>query len=93
MQSSIEKILSDKLDITQTEADRVFNAVIGAISEALVADPELRIRNLGTLKVVARPARTYRNPQTGEAVEKPATQVVKFEPSKKLKEAALKAVL
>lgn len=91
MQATIERILSEKLGVSKAEADEMFNATLEAIREALIEDPDLRIRGLGTFKVVVRKGRTYRNPQTGEPVEKPDTQVVKFIAGKELKEAALAA--
>lgn len=93
MQSAIEAIIALELGITEDQADKIFNAVIDAFPQALVDDPDLRLRNLGTFKVVVRKGRTYRNPQTGEPIEKPDTQVVKFKPSKKMQEAALAAEL
>lgn len=48
------------------------------------------IPGIGKLVLVNRPARTGRNPRTGEAIEIPAKQVVKFRIAKACKDAVLK---
>lgn len=93
MQSAIEAIIALDLGITEEQADKIFNAVISAFPKALTADPDLRLRGLGRFQVKVRKGRTYRNPKTGEPIEKPDTQVVKFTPSQALKDAALSAEL
>lgn len=84
MQKAIESKLAKKLEVTQKRADEILNAFIEVIPECLAEDPELRIRNLGTLKVVDRAARTARNPRTGDPVQVPAKKVLKFKPAAKL---------
>ena len=46
----------------------------------------VQLPGLGTLIVRERPARTARNPRTGEKVEVAASRTVGFKPGKALKE-------
>ena len=46
----------------------------------------VQLPGLGTLIVRERPARTARNPRTGEKVEVAASRTVGFKPGKTLKE-------
>ena len=55
---------------------------------AAVKDEKTISMELGTFKVVDRPAHKGRNPQTGEEIDIPACKVVRFTPSKALREAA-----
>ncbi|HAO92903.1 MAG: DNA-binding protein [Deltaproteobacteria bacterium GWC2_56_8] len=48
------------------------------------------IPGIGKLVLVNRPARTGRNPRTGEAIQIPDKQVVKFRIAKACKDAVLK---
>ena len=48
---------------------------------------EVTLHGLGKLKPVAKPARTGRNPATGEEIEIPAKTAVKFVVAKALKDA------
>ena len=42
------------------------------------------IKDFGTFKKIIQPARIARNPATGEPVEVPEKEVVKFKPSKNI---------
>jgi len=57
------------------------------VAEQLRAGHEVTLPGIGKLTAAARPARTGRNPQTGEAIEIPAAKVPKFKAAKALKEA------
>lgn len=58
-----------------------------SITEALKGGTDVNIPGVGKFKVVAKPARTARNPATGETVQVAAHKTVKFTLSKALKEA------
>lgn len=67
-------------------------AVLDCLSDAArnhLAKPgaELTLPGIGKLKAVAKPARTGRNPATGEEIEIPARTAVKFTAAKALKDA------
>lgn len=63
--------------------------VLADIAQAHLAKPgaELTLPGIGKLKAVAKPARTGRNPSTGEEIEIPAKTAVKFTAAKALKDA------
>ena len=52
--------------------------------KSLVADLRVSIKDFGTFKKIIQPARIARNPATGEPVEVPEKEVVKFKPSKNI---------
>lgn len=85
-QELINKI-ADEMDLTKGYAEQAYNVVVGSISEALADGEDVSLPGLGKFKVKERPARTSRNPKTGESVAVPAKTVVKFTPAKALKEA------
>lgn len=62
---------------------------LGGIAQAHLTMPgaELTLPGIGKLKAVAKPARTGRNPATGEEIEIPAKTAVKFTAAKALKDA------
>ena len=49
-----------------------------------VAEKDVSIKDFGTFKKIIQPARIARNPATGEPVEVPEKEVVKFKPSKNI---------
>ena len=49
-------------------------------------DDKIRLTGLGILQVQNRPARTGRNPATGETIQIKASKKIAFRPAKELKE-------
>lgn len=78
--------VAESLSIRNKEANAYLNAVVQTLSEVLKKGDSLRLNGLGTFRVKTRSARTGRNPQTGQSLTIPATQVVHFSPAKELKE-------
>ncbi len=72
--------------ITKTQAETVFNSLIGAISSTMKKE-KVTIVGFGTFSVAKRKARTGRNPQTGAEIKIPARKVPKFTPGSELKKA------
>ncbi len=80
------KLVSEKIGITKKAAEQAQKAVIEGISSALEKGDSISLVGFGSFKVVERAAREGRNPSTGEKMQIPASKVVKFTPSKSLKE-------
>lgn len=72
---------------TKADADRAVEAVIESIMSGLKSGDEVSIAGLGIFTAKARPARTGRNPRTGETIQIAATRTPKFRPAKALKDA------
>ena len=84
--TELVKVVAEQADLTQAVAADAVNAMVDAIVESLVEGNEVAILGFGSFKVTDRPARTARNPQTGEMVEVPESKAVSFKVSKALKE-------
>ena len=83
----IDQIASDA-GLTKAEAGDTFDALINGIVAALKSkDAKISLTGFGTFSKSKRKARIGRNPRTGEEIKIKATNVVKFKPGKKLKEA------
>lgn len=77
--------LSEKVGITKKQTGEV---LVGLVELACKeAKNGFTIPGLGKLVVVARKARTGRNPATGAAIKIPAKKVLKFRIAKAAKEA------
>lgn len=84
--------IAKEAEITKQKAGVALDSVIGAIHDSLKKkDGSIRIKDLGTFKVVQRKARNGVNPQTGKKIKIPATKAPSFSASKALKEAAKKS--
>lgn len=69
---------------TKACAAKALEATLNAITKA-VATEKVQIIGFGTFETKKRPARTGRNPRTGESMQIPASSVVSFKPSASLK--------
>ena len=76
-----------KCDLSKDKAKDAVEAGLGRVTEAMRSGSDVRIPDFGTFKVAKRKAREGRNPATGKTIQIPASNVPKFTPAKKLKEA------
>ena len=77
----------DVLGGTKADAERTVETVVDSIVSGLKKGDEVSIAGLGIFTAKMRPARTGRNPRTGESIQIPAMRVPKFRASKALKDA------
>ena len=79
-------IAAENAGLTKKDTERILNAALEAISQALVRGEKAQLSGFGTFETKDREARIGRNPHTKEAVEIPATRVPAFKASKALKD-------
>ena len=70
----------------QRTSEAAVDAIIDAITRAVVSGDRVSISDFGVFEKRARAARTARNPATGAAVNVAATSVPKFRPAKHFKD-------
>lgn len=69
------------------DAEMVVKTILDSMAEALANGHRIEIRGFGSFTISHRPARTGRNPRSGEAVHIPEKRVPHFKPGKALREA------
>ncbi len=79
--------LAGRTGMTKAAAKDAVDGVFEAIGEALANGGEARIPGFGTFGIRNRPARTARNPRTGESLSIAASTVPVFKAGKPLKDA------
>lgn len=72
--------------LSKKDAANSVEAVFNAISDALSKGDKVQLVGFGNFEVRKREARNGRNPQTGESIEIPASNVPSFKPGKALKD-------
>ena len=82
--------VAEHAELTKEKAGVAVNAVISYIEKTLQKGEEVSVPPLGKFKITKRKAREGRNPTTGKAIQIPASNVPKFQPSKTLKDAVNK---
>ncbi len=84
-QDIIEKV-HGVLGSTKADAERAVETMIDSITAGLKSGDEVSIAGLGIFSTKVRPARTGRNPRTGESIKIAAMRVPKFRAAKGLKD-------
>lgn len=79
--------VADAASMSRAGADTAVGAVFAAIADALARGETVAIAGFGKFAVRRRPARTGRNPQTGEPVAIAASRAPSFKPAKALRDA------
>ena len=70
--------IASKTELTKSQSKKALEAVLEAVSEALVGGDSVQLVGFGTFKVNHRNGRTGRNPRTGQTIEiKPAGKALK----------------
>ena len=77
--------VASKTKLTKKEV--AADAIFGSIQDNLAKGEKVQLIGFGTFEVRHRAARKGRNPQTGDEIEIPASEVPAFKPGKALKEA------
>ena len=76
--------LAERAEITMVAARDEIRWFFDTMAGALGGGDEVRIHGFGAWTVKDRPARTARNPRTGDSVKVAARKVVRFAPSSTL---------
>ena len=79
--------IAEKADLTKDQANRVLNAVLEEITNALNRKDSVTLVGFGTFSVRKRGARTGRNPRTGDTIKIKASKNPAFKAGKALKDA------
>jgi DNA-binding protein HU-beta len=78
--------IAKQTELSKADAGRALEAIIGGIKTTLKKGGTVSLLGFGSYSVTKRPARTGRNPKTGEPMKIKAAKVVKFKPGKALKD-------
>jgi len=70
----------------KTQVAMTYDLLFELMGEMLAAGDKVTVPNFGTFQVSERPARSGRNPATGEVIAIAASKSVRFKVSKNLKE-------
>lgn len=68
------------------DAEMIVKTIFDSMADALAKGHRIEIRGFGSFAITQRPARTGRNPRSGEAVHVPEKKVPHFKPGKALRE-------
>jgi len=79
--------IAAKSGLTKKDVEAVLNGFLGEVTDALKKGEKVQLIGFGTFETRKRSGRVGRNPQTGKAINIPATKVPAFKAGNKLKEA------
>ena len=84
--SELIAMTAESTGLTKKDAERVLNAALDAITDAMAHHEKVQLSGFGTFEIKYREARVGRNPRTKEPSQIPATHVPTFKPSKALRD-------
>lgn len=79
--------IAEKADVTKDKAGEILNIITDEITNAMTENDTVSLIGFGSFSVRERSARTGKNPQTGAAIQIPASKSVGFKAGKALKDA------
>ena len=88
--SELVAAVAEKAGLSKKDGEKAVNAVVEAVTSALVAGEKVQVVGFGSFETKQRNARVGRNPKTKEEIQIPATRVASFKAGKALKDAVAK---
>ncbi len=82
----LAKKIAEKLGVNQLLALEIVQMTFDGITETLVKEGRIELRNFGVFEVKQRRPRSARNPRTGEKVMVPQRLVVTFKPGREMEQ-------
>ena len=82
--------IDSRSGLSQADSKKALEALVGSITDLLVAGGKLQLVGFGTFKVSERAARTGINPSTKQQIQIPAKKVPTFTAGSELKAAVNK---
>ncbi|RYE06073.1 MAG: HU family DNA-binding protein [Rickettsiaceae bacterium] len=83
----IVEMLKVQIGLSGTICEELTNIIIDEILNLTIKHNKLRLKNFGVFAINSKKARPAQNLQTGQTMPIPARNVLRFLPSKSLKEA------
>ena len=78
--------LAEKAEVSKKDAEKVLNAFVETVQDAVKADDKVQLVGFGTFESKVRAAREGKNPQTGEKIKIAACKVPAFKAGKAFKD-------
>ena len=88
--SELVVALAQKAELSKKDAEKALSAFVETVTEALKAGDKIQLVGFGTFEAKDRPARTARNPRTGEEIQIAASKTPVFKAGKALKDIVAK---
>ena len=87
----VQKIAEQNLHLYQRDVENIVNAILNEITSAMARGDRVELRGFGAFSIKQRPARTGRNPRTGEHVKVEGKVVPFFKTGKEMRQRLNKA--
>lgn len=82
----VQKLAEQNPHLFQRDIEKIVATIFGEIAKALATGDRVELRGFGAFSVKSRPARSGRNPRTGETVSVAAKHVPFFKTGKELRD-------
>ena len=83
--SELVSAIAEKAQLSKVDAEKSLTGILDTLTKCLSDGDKVTLVGFGTFSVAERAARTGKNPQTGQAIDIPASVNPKFKPGNTLK--------
>ena len=80
------RAIAGEMGLPQVQATAIVQRIFDGITETLLSEGRIELRNFGVFEVKERGPSKRRNPRTGEGVDVPRKRVVTFKPGREMEE-------
>ena len=84
--SALVAALAEKTQLSKKDAEKALAGFIEVVTESMAKGDKVQLIGFGTFDIKDRPARTARNPRTGEELKIKASKAPAFKAGKALKD-------
>ena len=84
--SELIAALAAKAELSKKDAEKALGAFVDVVTEVLKNGDKVQLVGFGTFESKVRPARTARNPRTGEEIKIEESKTASFKVGKALKD-------
>ena len=82
----VARVAAQNPHLYQRDIENIVNTILGTVVDAMKSGDRVELRGFGAFSVKSRPARTGRNPRTGEKVPVSEKFVPFFKTGKEMRE-------
>lgn len=83
--ASLSKALAQETGLTQDQALQATNTLLKLMSQTLIQNERLELRNFGIFEIKHQKPRKLKHPKTGQPITVPSQKIVRFKAAKNLK--------
>ena len=84
--TELASVIAEDIGLNKTQVESALKSFVNIVKTTVAGGEEVKLPDFGTFGAKDKPARTARNPQTGEMIDIPEKRVPQFKAAKAFKD-------